>query len=217
VSVLDQVANVRDATQARALRDRYLAELAKPSLSQARALELDDAINQLESEWPELESSTGGGEPAGQGGGAKRTGGARRARSSGARGAGGRRPSVRRRSRAGRALGLSGSRAWSQTGIPGGVASTTDVVMQVLGATVALTVLYLFIANRRGVGALTDISRGTATALRRIVAPVDPLGGGRQRVAIAAGSGGGALRPFLSQPARPRPRRHNVGSRVGSG
>lgn len=96
-------------------------------------------------------------------------------------GAGSSKP-ARTRSRRGRAAGgllPTPARAFEQTGIPGGVRSTAQLVLEAGGLVVGLSLAYLLLTNAqtsgRGKAAIELVAKAVQTALAVFINPVDPL------------------------------------------
>lgn len=104
-----------------------------------------------------------------------------------------------------------GRRSWEQTGLPGAARSTSEIIMQTLGVTVGLSLLYLLISNagtaKRGRSAAELFATGVTGLTRRFIAPVDvfaPAAGtspaGRRSAADAADAAAAAA--TATAPAR---------------
>jgi len=72
-----------------------------------------------------------------------------------------------------------GRRAWQQTGVPGATRSATQLVLQVLGVIVGLSIAYVLLSDAsrkpRGKSAIEIFGKGIVSGLQRVVLPVDPL------------------------------------------
>lgn len=174
----------------------------------------NDALDVLESTWgaDELrETATDAGYTpnlskqarAGVEGGAKPTVTARRAaKASGAPspaagssgGAAGRTGTGRRRSSRSSSRRGAGSRTFARTGLPAAADSTTGFVLQLVGGTIGLALLYALISGR-GPQALTGASDALLAGLRGFMAPTDPLAPKAKAKGFAAngGFGGGEI------------------------
>jgi hypothetical protein len=226
---LRQAQDARTVIQGARLREKFLWDLGTSAgMPEQRAEELNSAVDELERRYPDLSDVEVGeaedyiaGLNASQGRpirqpskGSGATLGERRRQqrermvNRGARNRGGGGQSRSRggsRRQASRGRGIARAR-WRETGVPQATASVTELVMQGLGLTLGLTLLYLFLRNAqgapRGQSAIEEISTAGARAVRLLVAPVDPIAAGAY-----ARARGGVNRPLTS---RPRPRGQHV-------
>jgi hypothetical protein len=229
-AIAEQAREAKTVIQAARLRERLLEAFAdEPNMPDDRARELNLAIDELEARFPDIAELSYGeaeelaaGIQASRGGKVKQpskgrgaTLGERRtkARERGVRDAGRRATGQSRSkpSRSARGRGSSrvtGARRFGrarlrETGLPAAGASATALVMQLIGMTLGLALLYLFLRNAqaapRGRSAIEELSSGTARAVRLLISPIDPIAPGAYRA-----TRGGANKP-IRVPRGPAP------------
>ncbi|MFL5901243.1 MAG: hypothetical protein ACJ75S_08610 [Solirubrobacterales bacterium] len=86
--------------------------------------------------------------------------------------------------------------AYRETGIPGTASDLKGIVLSVLGVTVGLSLVYLLLTNAETAGpgrsAVAQIANGFATAVQRLILPVDPLRGAGSPVPTGDAAAAGA-------------------------